>query len=50
MAKQDEFEGAESVLIHLRNFPPDHPHVRHELDEIRTHIEERNVNRRQRRA
>ena len=39
LAKKDNWEGAEKVLVRLRQLPSDHPYVRNELSEIKEQAE-----------
>lgn len=45
LARQDRWDDAEKVLVHLRTLPADHPYVRDELSEIRQQVEQRSANR-----
>lgn len=50
MARQDNFELAQRVLIKLRNLPSSHSYVRWEVAEIRAQVEHRSTSRLSRRA
>lgn len=39
LAKKDNWEAAEKVLVRLRNLPADHPYIRNELADIRQQAE-----------
>ncbi|KND93393.1 Quinate permease [Tolypocladium ophioglossoides CBS 100239] len=45
LARQDRWDEAERVLVHLRRLPADHQYIRDELSEIRQQVEERSANR-----
>lgn len=45
LARGDNFDAAEKVLVHLRGLPADHHYIRHEMGEIRRQVEERSTNR-----
>ncbi|OAQ64612.1 sugar transporter [Pochonia chlamydosporia 170] len=45
LARQDRWDEAEKVLVHLRTLPADHSYVRCELSEIRQQVEQRSANR-----
>ena len=50
LARKDQFEKAESILVKIRGLPSDHPYIRGEIGEIRAQVEERstlNLSRRQ---
>lgn len=39
LAKKDDWEGAEKVLVRLRQLPADHPYIRRELRDIKEQAE-----------
>lgn len=45
LARQDRWDDAEKVLVHLRTLPAHHSYVRDELSEIRQQVEQRSANR-----
>lgn len=45
LAKRDNFDAAERILVMLRGLPSTHPYVQRELAEIRAQVEERSTNR-----
>lgn len=45
LARGDNFEAAEKILVLLRGLPSHDPHIRREISEIRTQVEERSTNR-----
>ena len=44
LAKQDNFEAAESILVKLRNLSPDSVYIRSEMGEIRDQVQLRSTN------
>jgi sugar porter (SP) family MFS transporter len=49
-ARNDDFDGAESILTTIRNLPPHHTYIQHEMSEIRRQVEERSTNHLSRKA
>jgi hypothetical protein len=43
LARQDNFEAAEKIIVNLRQLPADHPYVVREIGEIRMQVEERST-------
>ncbi|KAK0390543.1 hypothetical protein NLU13_0047 [Sarocladium strictum] len=43
LARQDNFEAAEKIIVKLRQLPADHPYVVREIREIRLQVEERST-------
>ncbi|KAE9573319.1 putative quinate permease [Colletotrichum fructicola] len=43
LARGDDFEAAEKVLVYIRGLPADHPYVQNEMSEIRQQVEERST-------
>ncbi|KAJ0379757.1 hypothetical protein COL26b_001908 [Colletotrichum chrysophilum] len=43
LARGDDFEAAEKVLVYIRGLPVDHPYVQNEMREIRQQVEERST-------
>ena len=44
LARGDNFEAAEKVLVALRKLPADHPYIRNELSDIREQVQFRSTN------
>jgi sugar porter (SP) family MFS transporter len=49
-ARNDDFDGAESILTTIRNLPAHHTYIQHEMSEIRRQVEERSTNHLSRKA
>ncbi|KAF1976654.1 general substrate transporter [Bimuria novae-zelandiae CBS 107.79] len=45
LARGDNFDAAETILVALRGLPSSHPYIQHEMGEIRVQVEERSTNR-----
>lgn len=43
LARQDNFEAAQKIIMDLRRLPADHPYVVREINEIRLQVEERST-------
>lgn len=43
LARGDDFEAAEKVLVYIRGLPADHPYVQNEMREMRQQVEERST-------
>lgn len=43
LARKDNFEAAESIIVKLRQLPATHPYVMREIGEIRMQVEERST-------
>ncbi|KAK1702508.1 general substrate transporter [Colletotrichum lupini] len=43
LARGDNFEAAEKVLVYVRSLPADHPYIQSEMSEIRQQVEERST-------
>lgn len=43
LARKDNFEAAEKIIIKLRRLSPDHPYVTREVGEIRLQVEQRST-------
>ena len=44
LARSDDFEAAEKVLVYIRGLPSEHPYIQNEMREIRLQVEERSTN------
>lgn len=44
LARGDDFEAVEKVLVRIRGIPADHPYIVNEVHEIRMQVEERSTN------
>lgn len=50
LARGDNFEGAENILVKLRNLDHSHAYIQHEMSEIRAQVEERSTNKMSKKA